>query len=111
NKRFLTRELSAYVENKTLIISSVRRLDWRKGYEHGLMAIKELLKTKPNLRWHIVGDGPFRQALEWAIRDEGLEEVVILEGARDQDFIANLLRSSTVYFHPAVHEGISNAVL
>lgn len=111
NKRFLTRELSAYVENKTLIISSVGRLDWGKGYEHGLMAIKELLKTKPNLRWHIVGDGPFRQALEWAIRDEGLEEVVILEGARDQDFIANLLRSSTVYFHPAVHEGISNAVL
>lgn len=63
-----------------LKIISVGRLHWIKGYEHGLMAACELRDRGVGFYWQIVAEGPHRRALEYAIRDMGLERCVELAG-------------------------------
>lgn len=92
-------------------IVSVGRLDWRKGFEHGLMAICELRDRGIDCHWCIVGEGPYRVALQWAIRDLALEDIVTLEGGLDQRSVRDMLVQADIYFHPAVLEGLSNSVL
>lgn len=113
NPLFLAAEREIPDTNSTrpLQIVSVGRLDWRKGFEHGMMAIHELCDRGIDCRWNIIGEGPYRVALEWAIRDLELEEQVVLAGGQDQLSIQRILTEADIYFHPAVHEGVSNAVL
>ena len=93
-------------------IISIGRLHWRKGYEHGLVAMRELVRRRElRCRWEILGEGPHRPALEWAIRDMGLEGVVELAGPVASTQISARLDSADVFFHPALAEGLSNAVL
>jgi colanic acid/amylovoran biosynthesis glycosyltransferase len=92
-------------------IVSVGRLDWRKGFEHGMMAVQELQKRGVNFHWKIIGDGEHRLALQWAIRDMNLQENVSLCGAMKQEDVLHTLQTADVFFHPSIHEGISNAVL
>ena len=92
-------------------IISVGRLDWRKGFEHGIVAIRNLVDRGIQLSWTIIGDGEYRAALLWAIRDMGLTRHVMVTGGKSQETIRNLLCQSEIFFHPAVHEGISNAVV
>lgn len=113
NPLFLATEhiLPATSSDRQIKIISVGRLDWRKGFEHGLMAMRELCVRGIDFYWQVIGEGPYRIALEWAMRDLGLEDRVSLIGGRDQVSIRDALAEADVYFHPAVHEGLSNAVL
>lgn len=90
---------------------SVGRLDWRKGYEHGLMAIRYLLDQGVRCRWLIAGEGEYRIPIEYAIRDLGLSDHVSLLGGVSQKAIQDYLYEADIFFHPAVQEGLSNAVL
>lgn len=90
---------------------STGRLHWCKGLEHGMMALRELLNRGVACRWRIVGEGPYRAALECAVRDLGLGDVVSLVGARDAAGIREELLSADVMFHPTVADAISNSVL
>lgn len=94
-----------------LRLVSVGRLDWRKGLEHGLLALRELRQRGIPCTWQIIGEGPYRTALEWAIRDMDLQNAVLLCGARSQAETQAVLRAADIYFHPAVHEGLSNSVV
>jgi len=97
--------------NSPLRIISMGRLDWKKGLEHGMMSIAELQKRGVSCTWEIVGEGPYRIPLEWAVRDMGLQEVVMFSGAKKQDEIINHLKYADIFFHPSVSEGLSNSVL
>jgi colanic acid/amylovoran biosynthesis glycosyltransferase len=92
-------------------IISVGRLDWKKGFEHGMMAVRELTNRGVCCTWNIVGDGPYRTCLAWAIRDLGLEKYVTLVGSKSQGELHRMLCNSDVFFHPSVSEGLSNSVL
>jgi colanic acid/amylovoran biosynthesis glycosyltransferase len=94
-----------------ITIVSVGRLDWRKGFEHGMMAIRELLQRGVACSWTIIGEGPYRVALEWAVRDMDLSGHVTFLGGKSQGEVAQTYREAHIYFHPSVHEGISNSVL
>lgn len=95
----------------TTSIVSVGRLDWKKGYEHGLMAINELTKKGMKIKWNIIGEGEYRTPLQWAIQDMGLEDCVALLGSKDQPYIVETLKNCNIFFLPSVSEGISNAAL
>lgn len=92
-------------------IVSVGRLDWRKGYEHGMMAVRALLDRGVDCSWTIIGEGSYRVALEWAVRDMGLKGHVTMAGGKTQKETMQIYRESHIYFHPSVSEGISNSVL
>ena len=62
-----------------------------------------LLKQRGiDLRCHIIGDGEERQNLTEQIRARGLEDIVILEGPKKQDEVADLLQQYHCYVQPSV---------
>ncbi|MBS1772957.1 MAG: glycosyltransferase [Bacteroidetes bacterium] len=98
-------------ELKLLNIISVGRLVWKKGFEYGINAMK-MLKDKGILfHYTIIGEGPHRQALQFAINELGLENEVTLLGEKDSVEIKTELEASNIFLHPAISEGFSNAVI
>lgn len=96
---------------RPLRVASVGRLEWKKGYEHALVALRRLLDDGVAVRHRIVGDGAFREAVAFARHQLGLEEVVELAGATTRDGVLATLRWGDVFLHAAVSEGFGNAVL
>jgi colanic acid/amylovoran biosynthesis glycosyltransferase len=94
-----------------LRVLSVGRLDWRKGYEYALEAVRLLLAAGVPVRYRIVGDGEYLEAVAFARHQMGLEETVELVGERNAAEIREEMRRADVLLHAAVSEGFSNAVL
>jgi colanic acid/amylovoran biosynthesis glycosyltransferase len=65
-------------------VLSVGRLVEKKGFEFALRAVRDALTTYPNLRYHLIGDGPRRAELEAL--------AVKLEIARQVTFYGQLAR-------------------
>ena len=64
-----------------------------------------------DFRWRIIGDGDYRLPLQWAIRDMGLQERVSLADVMKHSEVVQALQTADIFFHPSIHEGVSNAVL
>ena len=110
-EKFITKKQDNFPKSSKYIITSVGRLDWKKGYEHGIKAIFELRRRGYKIIWRIVGEGEYRIPLQWAIRDMDLVDTVFLEGPKSHDLITDNLKYSDAFFLPSVSEGISNAVV
>jgi len=94
-----------------LRILSVGRLDWQKGYEYGLHAIKHLVDQGLFCQYRIIGDGPYFEALSFARYQFGLENIVEFMGAQPASKIKTQMLWADVFLHAAVSEGFCNAVL
>lgn len=92
-------------------ILSVGRLEWKKGYERALLALRRLVDRGLDFRYSIVGDGSLRPALAHARHQLDLEQRVELLGAVPHEEIVDRLATADLFFHPAVSEGFGNAVL
>ncbi len=108
---FFISNLRKEEKKKKIRIITVGRLNWRKGLEHGIMAIKYLKENGLDFEWMIVGDGNYKIPVQWAVKDMRLEDRVFLLGTKSHSDIKEALLEADIYFHPAVLEGISNAVL
>ena len=95
----------------SLRLVSVGRLHWKKGHEIGLVALKALHARGVAAHWTIVGDGPQRAAIAFAIEELGLGEHVDLVGTVAPEAVRRQLDAADVFFHPSVSEGFCNAVL
>ncbi|HUT04563.1 MAG TPA: glycosyltransferase family 4 protein [bacterium] len=93
-----------------LALLSVGNLVWQKGYEYALQAVHDLVQRGMKLRYDIVGDGEHRPAIEYAVRQMGLSEVVYLHGRLDRDEILKLYEKTDIYLQPSVSEGFCNAI-
>lgn len=94
-----------------LRVVGVGSLNWIKNYEHALLALRRAIDAGADIRLDLVGDGPDRSHLQFAIDDLELGERVRLLGRRTPDEVAEILRRSDVFLHTSCSEGISNAVL
>ncbi len=92
-------------------ILSVGRLEWKKGYDYALLAIKMLIDRGIRCEYKIVGEGSFRQSINFSIIDLGLQDVVELCGAFDHKQTIDKLYWADIFLHPALSEGFCNAVL
>ena len=54
-------------------IVTVGTINWRKGYEFGLVALRKLIEQGVPSRLEIIGDGPERQRILYTIHDLNLE--------------------------------------
>lgn len=97
--------------NDKLVIISVGRLAWKKGYEYGLQAVAKLKQKNMPVEYRIIADGNYHQPVRFAISELGLENEVQLLGSKSPDEIRTALSEADVFFHPAISEGFSNAVL
>lgn len=78
-------------EDDPVRLLTVARLVEIKGHEFALRAVAEVRAKLPGLRYDIVGDGPLRKPLEQLIAELGLQDAVTLHGARDGEFIRELM--------------------
>jgi glycosyltransferase involved in cell wall biosynthesis len=94
----------------TSVILNVGRHEPQKGQNDLLTAVARLRSTHQDLCLLIAGrDGRSTPELHRRIRDEGLEDVVRLLGARDD--IGDLLSAADVFAFPSRYEGIGGAML
>jgi colanic acid/amylovoran biosynthesis glycosyltransferase len=84
------------------LVVAVGRLVEKKGFRHLIDACSILRRQGRRVRCEIVGGGELRGALEDRIRELGLEDVVVLVGARSQEEIVDFYRRAQVVAMPAV---------
>ncbi len=96
---------------RPLHILSIGRLVWIKGYEYALQTLRVLKDRGITCVLTIIGEGPFREAIQFAARQLGVQAMVRLVGARAPNQVREALLQADVMLHSAVSEGFCNAVL
>jgi len=97
--------------SRPLRVLSVGRLEWKKGYEFALQAVKRVLGDGISVEYHVVGDGEYKNALFFARRQLGLDNQVSFLGAVPHEHVLAQLAWADIFLHAAVSEGFCNAVL
>jgi colanic acid/amylovoran biosynthesis glycosyltransferase len=87
-------------------ILCVGRLVPAKGQYVLVAAIGRLVKSTPNLRLRLVGDGPDREGLERAIASANLGLHIVLEGSVNQDRIRDYYRRADIFVLASFAEGV-----
>lgn len=95
-------------DKNSFCILTVGRLHPQKGYELAIDTMEELKKSSYPIKWYIMGDGPLRKNLEKQIRDRGLENDMILLGAKENPYPYYL--HCDLYVHATLFEGKSIAL-
>lgn len=82
-------KISLGINDSEMIVGSVGRLEYQKGYDLLIKAAASVTKTLPNVKFIIVGDGSKRFELKQLIERFNLQEKVILTGWKTNgtDFI------------------------
>ena len=96
---------------RPLRILSVGRLEWTKGYEYGIEAIRTLSDRGVWCQYHIVGAGDFYTATAYARYQLGVTDSVDLLGSRTPKEVREEMLWADVFLHAAVSEGFGNAVI
>jgi glycosyltransferase involved in cell wall biosynthesis len=97
--------------DRPLRIISVGRLHWKKGYEHALSALRALDQRGVHFEYRIIGDGPHREAILFAVDELDLLERVELLGACNVSEVQETMQWADVCLHAAVSEGFCVSVI
>jgi colanic acid/amylovoran biosynthesis glycosyltransferase len=97
--------------SRPLRILSVGRLEWKKGYEDALVAVRRLVDRGIVCEYRIVGDGNDLPALAFIRSELRLEGIVEFVGALRREDVRREMESADVLLHAAVSEGFCNAVV
>mgnify|MGYP000035348269 CR=1 FL=1 len=90
----------------------VGRFIWEKNPELLVRAIDRLREERPNVRCHMVGDGPEREAVERLVAERDLEDTVdILDFRESHEDIVALMKAADVFTLPSRREGFGITVL
>jgi glycosyltransferase involved in cell wall biosynthesis len=92
-------------------IVTTGRLYYQKGYLFALEALLKLKNEGYQFQYHILGEGPDREMLEYVIYDMKLNDYAILHGRVDGAQVKKFLTMSDIFLLPSIYEGISNAAL
>lgn len=68
------------------VLCTVAALEERKGIQHVIHALPAVLTCHPHIKYVVLGEGPYRAALESLIQERGLQGIVELQGS-----VANIL--------------------
>jgi len=90
---------------------SVGRLQWRKGYEYALLALRRLQDAGHAVTYEIVGEEADGGATRHAVHDLDLTAVVTLTPPLGREAVAERLGRADVLLLPSLSEGIANVAL
>jgi glycosyltransferase involved in cell wall biosynthesis len=93
-----------------LIIISVGRFHWKKGYHYALEAVRRLKESGTDVKYHIVAGGEAEEIL-YLIDELKLNNNVVLHGRKTQKEVFELMRNADCLLLSSVEEGIANVVL
>lgn len=94
-----------------LNILTVARLNWVKGLEYTLQALRILKNAGIDFQYTIIGEGIELERLKFAVHQLDIEDSVVFAGARSSDEVRKELERSSVYIQYSINEGFCNAVL
>jgi glycosyltransferase involved in cell wall biosynthesis len=90
------------------VILAVGRLSHEKGFETLIQAVR-ILNDRRKCRLIILGDGELRSSLADLIKNERLDEAVILPGFKNNPYA--YMSRANVFVLPSVHEGFGNVLV
>lgn len=99
-----------------IILLSVGRLEWNKGFDVLAAALAQVSRTGGPMaaagwRWIIVGAGPFKPALEAMIATHGIGAHVRFAGRATEADLHAWYEAATLFVHPTRYEGSSIVTL
>ncbi len=87
-------------------VAVFRRL---KGHQFLLQATPEIIRSVPEAKLVLVGEGPQEKNLREMVKEEGIGGSVIMPGFRDD--VARLLNTLDVFVFPSLAEALGTAIL
>jgi glycosyltransferase involved in cell wall biosynthesis len=95
--------------NDSIIIGSVGRLHYQKGYEYLIEASVSILKNYPQAKFVLIGDGELRDSLELSAKKKGVYNSFVFLG--NQMDIPELLKQIDIFVLPSLWEGLPLVLL
>ncbi len=107
---------AAGIAGGDVVLLSVGRLEQNKGFHVLAGALAALRDHAGRIadgtwRWVIVGDGPYRGALESVIRDAGIGSQAYLAGRVSEHDLHAWYEAADLFVHPTLYEGSSLVTL
>jgi len=102
---------SKYESRTNNLIITTGRLHFQKGFIFALQAMKVLKERGLPFVYHILGEGPDRAMITFAIHELGLTNDVILHGKVSSLEVVKHLQLADIFLLPSVYEGVANAAL
>lgn len=101
DKAALLKRFSDLQAGATVEFLYVGRLGERKGLQDAITAIALLsAEERKRVRFHLVGDGDYRPALESQVRSLGLESIVVFHGGQPYDALPRYYSGAHAFLFP-----------
>lgn len=97
------------IADKELLVGTIGRIVWGKGFEYLLKSIPEIIKTLPQSKILIVGDGPLRAEMEALGERLKIGKNIIFTGFRSD--IKEILSALDLLIIPSLSEGFPMVTL
>jgi glycogen(starch) synthase len=99
-----------------VVLLSVGRIEKNKGYHVladalGAIRLHDGPAAIQKWKWVLVGDGPYRQAVESRIDEAGIRDRTLLAGRVDDRALHAWYEAATLFVHPTLYEGSSLVTL
>lgn len=112
NKSFF----SAFTEERNqtgqpLLILSVGRFHWKKGYADAMRAMGLLKSRSVKFRYTIVAGNEIPEEILFLVHQLGLKQDVVFIDKTRHDKVPALMKENSVLLLPSLEEGIANVVL
>src|SRR5437773_734299 len=95
-------------DRRPLTIVTIADLDWRNGHEYALEGIKLARALEVDLRYTLIGSGPFFEAVGFARYEMGLCDIMEMVPSVSEDI--DPFQSTEVFLLGAVAEGAGHAL-
>jgi glycosyltransferase involved in cell wall biosynthesis len=105
--RALRREMG--LPDNSYICLAVGRLEQQKGFDDLIAVAPQVIRSLPEVRFLVAGDGDERESLRAKARDLGVDEHVILLGRRSD--VPRLMTAADLFVFPSRFEGHPFALL
>ncbi|MFA7662578.1 MAG: glycosyltransferase family 4 protein [Patescibacteria group bacterium] len=94
------------IGNNTKVILSVGHLNYSKGFDLGIEAVRNLIQAGHQIKYFILGAGSEKENLQKMIGDFGLDKQIFLIGEiSDRQEYAKYFKIADLYLGPSRNEG------
>lgn len=90
------------VEGAKIALLSIGRLIELKGHTYGILAVKELVNKGYNIQYTIIGEGVLYKELEQLIKEQELEDYIVLYGKGTQEEVKVTLEKTTIFLMTSI---------
>jgi glycosyltransferase involved in cell wall biosynthesis len=97
------------VGSSDFVLIQVARLDYLKDHATAVRTLERVVRSRPDARLVLVGDGPEKEKILQLVRERGLGEQVRFLGQRGD--VRRLLRAADVFLLTSISEGIPLTVI